>query len=128
MIRTPFRFDINLSYGPDILYQKPTGDNVALHVSYSGGARHIILNSFENGHWGPEEQYNASSIQQGAPFEIRILIDQGRFGVRIKHLVRGFLGSEGTYRSGLDLLEQSATGVLQLSAALEPSAVHLRCW
>lgn len=78
------RFDINLAYGPDMVYQKPTGDNVALHVSYSGGSRRIILNSYEGGHWGPEEQYDASSIRDGATFEIRIQIDQGRFGVTKK--------------------------------------------
>jgi hypothetical protein len=75
------KFDINLSVGPDMLWEKPTGDNVALHVSYSGGARRLILNSYENGHWGPEEQYDAASIRDGATFEIRIQIDQGRFGI-----------------------------------------------
>lgn len=78
---TGAKFDINLAYGPDMVYQKPTGDNVALHVSYSGGSRRIILNSFEGGHWGAEEQFDASSIRDGTTFEIRIQIEQGRFGI-----------------------------------------------
>lgn len=75
------RFDINLSLGPDMVYRKNTGDDVALHISYSRGSAGIILNSFQGGVWQQEEHYDGSSIREEALFEIRIVVQPDRFEV-----------------------------------------------
>jgi hypothetical protein len=98
---TGAKFDINLSYGPDMIHQKPTGDNVALHVSYTGGSRRILLNSFENGHWGNEEQFDAPSIREGAVFEIRIVIEQNHFTI----ILDGQRLADFNYRMPLDRVQ-----------------------
>jgi len=94
-------FSINLSVGPDMVYQKHTGDEVALHINYSGGSRRLILNSFEKGYWQNEEQYDAPSINQGVVFELRIEIHSDRFVILLDNQKL----ADFSYRVSLDKIQ-----------------------
>lgn len=110
-----------------MVYRKNTGDDVALHITYSRGSRNIILNSFRGGAWEQEEHYNGSLIREQAVFEIRVAVQPDRFEVGyFRYFMKRFFATKSGHFA--DLCGQYQAGRFRAPPATASCPLRVRGW
>ncbi|KAK9962300.1 hypothetical protein ABG768_007671 [Culter alburnus] len=78
------RVQVNLQCGSE------SGDDIALHFNprYDDGPAYVVLNTFQNGNWGPERRGDFFLLK-GEPFMLQILVTDQTYKVLVngKHFM-----------------------------------------